>query len=111
MIGCLTAFGWTRTPFYSRGGNVHECHHCVGVEQADTVESLRRSADACRQLMDMAVRRNGTYYLTYHRYARSEQVLACYPNFPEFLRLKKKYDPSERFLSDWYLHYKTMIRM
>ena len=37
----------------------------------------------------MAVKRNGTYYLTYHRYARREQVLACYPNFAEFLKLKK----------------------
>jgi hypothetical protein len=36
-------------------------------------------------------------------------VLACYPNFKEFLSLKMKYDPQERFQSDWYTHYKKMF--
>jgi len=36
-------------------------------------------------------------------------VMACYPNFVEFLKLKKKYDPSGRFQSDWYRHYQTMF--
>jgi protein-S-isoprenylcysteine O-methyltransferase len=26
-----------------------------------------------------------------------------------FLRLKKRYDPEERFQSDWYRHYRTMF--
>ena len=71
---------------------------------------MAHSADAFRRLIDMAARRNGTYYLTYHRYARREQVLACYPQFPQFLQLKRKYDPSERFQSDWYRHYKTIFK-
>ena len=29
--------------------------------------------------------------------------------FAEFLRLKKRYDPEERFQSDWYRHYRTMF--
>jgi hypothetical protein len=33
-------------------------------------------------------------------------VKACYPQFPEFLRLKRAYDPKERFQSDWYRHYR-----
>ncbi len=28
----------------------------------------------------------GSFFLTYHRYATREQVLACYPQFVEFLR-------------------------
>jgi hypothetical protein len=47
------------------------------------------------------------YYLTYHRYATRNQVESCYPQFAEFLRLKKKYDPEERFQSDWYTHYRA----
>jgi hypothetical protein len=27
----------------------------------------------------------------------------------EFLRLKKKYDPQERFQSDWYRHHREMF--
>jgi FAD/FMN-containing dehydrogenase len=72
-------------------------------------EGLQRSAEAFRRLIDMAVRREGTYYLTYHRYATRKQVEACYPQFGEFLRLKRKYDPEERFHSDWYRHYRTMF--
>jgi hypothetical protein len=36
------------------------------------------------------------------------QVDACFPQFQEFLKLKRKYDPSELFQSDWYRHYKKM---
>jgi hypothetical protein len=50
-----------------------------------------------------------TYYLTYHRDATRKQIESCYPQFAEFLRLKKKYDPEERFQSDWYRHYRTMF--
>ena len=48
-------------------------------------------------------------YLTYHRWATRKQVETCYPQFVDFLRLKKKYDPRERFQSDWYRHYQTMF--
>jgi FAD/FMN-containing dehydrogenase len=91
---------WARQSYACTIFNLHTEH---------TREAQHRSAEAFRRLIDMAIRRNGTYYLTYHRYARREQVLACYPNFPEFLRLKRKYDPGERFQSDWYRHYKTMF--
>ena len=57
----------------------------------------------------MAARRGGTYYLTYHRYASQKQVRDCYPQFAEFFQLKRKYDPEERFQSDWYRHYRTMF--
>jgi FAD/FMN-containing dehydrogenase len=62
-----------------------------------------------RRLIEMAARRGGTYYLTYHRYASRKQIETCYPEFAEFLRLKRKYDPDERFQSDWYRHYKSMF--
>ncbi|MBS1804777.1 MAG: FAD-binding oxidoreductase [Acidobacteria bacterium] len=80
--------------------NLHTVH---------TPEGIEHSAEAFRRLIDMAVRRNGTYYLTYHRFARRDQVLACYPNFEKFLELKRKYDPTELFQSDWYRHYREMF--
>ncbi len=80
--------------------NLHADHDAV---------SLARSADLFRGLIDLALERGGSYYLTYHRYATREQVLAAYPQFPEFLRLKLAYDPGERFQSDWYRHYKGLL--
>ncbi len=36
-------------------------------------------------------------------------VETCYPQFTEFLRLKRKYDPHKRFQSEWYRHYRGMF--
>jgi FAD/FMN-containing dehydrogenase len=68
-----------------------------------------RTADAFRTLIDLALASGGSYYLTYHRYARRDQVLAAYPQFPEFLAAKRRLDPDERFQSDWYRHHRAMF--
>ena len=60
-------------------------------------------------IIDDALELDGSYYLTYHRWARKDQVLRAYPQFPEFLKLKLRYDPEERFQSEWYRHYKNMF--
>jgi FAD/FMN-containing dehydrogenase len=91
---------WAKQPYACTIFNLHTVH---------SPEGLKRSADAFRRLIDMAARRGGSYYLTYHRYATRDQVVACYPGFAQFLRLKRKYDPEERFQSDWYRHYRTMF--
>src|SRR6201982_1284318 len=66
---------------------------------------IEASARSFRGLIDLAIARGGSYYLTYHKFARPEQVTACYPQFKEFLELKRKYDPAQRFQSDWYRYY------
>lgn len=91
---------WAKQSYACTIFNLHTVH---------SPEGLQRSAETFRRLIDMAVRRGGTYYLTYHRYANRKQVESCYPQFAEFLKLKKKYDPEERFQSDWYRHYKPMF--
>jgi FAD/FMN-containing dehydrogenase len=60
-------------------------------------------------LIDRAIEHGGSYYLTYHAWATRVQVESCYPQFKEFLRLKRRYDPSETFQSDWYKHYRMMF--
>ena len=95
-----TFLPWAKQPYACTIFNLHTVH---------SPEGLNRSAEAFRRLIDMAVRRGGTYYLTYHRYATRGQVESCYPQFVDFLKLKRKYDPDERFQSDWYRHYKTMF--
>jgi FAD/FMN-containing dehydrogenase len=88
---------WAKEPYAGVIFNLHTEHTPAGEQH---------SADAFRRLIDMGSRRGGSFYLTYHRYATREQVERCYPQFREFLRLKRLYDPAERFESDWYRHYK-----
>jgi FAD/FMN-containing dehydrogenase len=91
---------WAKQPYACTIFNLHTVH---------SSEGLNRSADAFRRLIAMAAHRGGTYYLTYHRYATRAQIETCYPEFAQFLRLKKQYDPEERFQSDWYRHYRTVF--
>ncbi len=91
---------WAREPWACVIFNVHTVH---------TPEGLARAAAAFRRLIDHGLRYGGSYFLTYHRWATRQQVEACYPQFVEFLRLKRRYDPEERFQSDWYRFYRTMF--
>lgn len=93
---------WAKQSYACTIFNLHTVH---------SLEGLQRSAGAFRRLIAMAAKRGGTYYLTYHRYATREQVETCYPQFSEFLKLKRKYDPDERFQSDWYRHYRNMFQV
>jgi len=74
-----------------------------------TPVGIEASARSFRGLIDLAIARRGSYYLTYHKFAKTEQVTACYPQFKEFLELKKKFDPTEGFQSDWYRHHREVF--
>src|SRR5213594_4142562 len=74
-----------------------------------TPAGIESSARSFRGLIGLAIPRSGSYYLTYHKFAKPEQVVACYPQFKQFLNLKRKYDPTERFQSDWYRHYRRVF--
>jgi FAD/FMN-containing dehydrogenase len=91
---------WAREPYACVVFNLHVEHSAAGIGKAQ--------ADF-RRLIARAVERGGSYYLTYHRWATRAQVESCYPQLPEFLRLKRRYDPAETFRSDWYRHYREMF--
>ncbi len=74
-----------------------------------TPSGIETSARSFRGLIDLAIARGGSYYLTYHKFAKPKQLIACYPQFKQFLELKRKYDPAERFQSDWYRHYRNLF--
>jgi FAD/FMN-containing dehydrogenase len=71
---------------------------------------IARAREDFLRLIDRGLSYGGSYFLTYHRWARREQVLAGYPEIVEFLRFKRRFDPEERFQSDWYRHYRDMFR-
>jgi FAD/FMN-containing dehydrogenase len=91
---------WAKEPYACIIFNLLTLHTPAGIEA---------SARSFRGLIDLAIARGGSYYLTYHKFAKPEQVVACYPQFKQFLDLKKKYDPAERFQSDWYRYYRSVF--
>jgi len=90
---------WARKPYACVIFNLHVEHNSSG-----TI----RAGDQFRRLIDVGIKHGGSYYPTYNRYALRRQVDYCFPQFMQFLRLKKKYDPQELFQSDWYRHYMRM---
>jgi FAD/FMN-containing dehydrogenase len=95
-----TVLAWAREPWACVVLNLHVVHTSAGIA---------RAAAAFRRLIDMALARGGTYYLTYHRWATRAQIEAGHPRFAEFLRAKRAYDPEERFQSEWYRHHRAML--
>ena len=95
-----TFLAWAREPWACVIFNLCTIH---------TAEGITRSAEAFRRLIDLAMERGGSYYLTYHRWATRRQVETCYPQFRQFLERKRLHDPEERFQSDWYRHYRAMF--
>jgi FAD/FMN-containing dehydrogenase len=91
---------WAKEDYAATVFNFHVVHTAEGIEKAK---------NDFRMIIDRALEHGGSYFLTYHRWARKDQVLKAYPQMREFLRLKKRYDPQERFQSDWYRHYKEMF--
>jgi FAD/FMN-containing dehydrogenase len=87
---------WAREPWACVIFNLHTDH---------TPEGIERSAAAFRRLIDRAVEFGGSYFLTYHRWARRDQVESCYPQFRDFLERKRARDADDVFQSDWYRHY------
>ncbi len=90
------------------GGQDYACI-VFNLHTPHTPDGVARSSTAFRRLIDLVIERGGSYYLTYHRWADAEQVLACYPQLPGFLALKRHYDPDELFSSDWYQHHVSLL--
>ncbi len=91
---------WARKPYACVIFNLHVVH---------TPQGIRAAADAFRRLIDIGIRHGGSYFPTYHRYATRGQVQTCYPQFAEFLQLKRKHDPAGVFQSNWHRHYQAMF--
>ncbi|HEV2986753.1 MAG TPA: FAD-dependent oxidoreductase [Vicinamibacterales bacterium] len=95
-----TFLAWARDRYACVIFNLHIEH---------TSKAIEAAAEAFRDLIDLGIAHGGSYYLTYHRWARRDQVERCYPQMGEFLALKRRHDPDEVFQSTWYRHYRAMF--
>jgi FAD/FMN-containing dehydrogenase len=74
----------------------------INLHVEHTTHRIAHAASAFRRLIDLALERGGSFYLTYHRFATRQQLLGAYPQLPEFLERKLAWDPSGLLQSDWY---------
>ena len=91
-----TFLNWARQPYACIVFNLHFEHSESGVAKV---------ADDLRCLIDLAAERDGSYFLTYNRFATAKQLARCYPQFDDFLAHKERYDPDGVFSSDWHRAY------
>lgn len=88
-----TVLAWARESWACVIFNLHVDH---------VPEAVDKAKHAFRSLIDLALALGGTYYLTYHRFASRDQLLACHPRIGEFAAAKLAYDPAGKFWSDWW---------
>ncbi|CAN5424570.1 FAD-binding oxidoreductase [soil metagenome] len=88
-----TFLAWATQPWACIIFNLHVDHDHA---------SLQAISNVFRKLFQLTIQFGGKYYLTYNKFAASNQLQSCYPRISEFINLKRKYDPSFRFNSDWF---------
>jgi FAD/FMN-containing dehydrogenase len=97
-----SVLAWAREPWACVVVNLHVEH---------TPTEIDNAASAFRRLIDLALERGGSFYLTYHRWATRRQLLTAYPQLPTFLDAKLEHDPGELFQSDWYRWLRSTIEL
>jgi decaprenylphospho-beta-D-ribofuranose 2-oxidase len=75
------------------------------INQGTSEESIETTGRVIRNMIDVALKHDGTYYLPYYHYPTKDQLKEAYPRAEEFFEMKEKYDPDERFMNLFYEEY------
>lgn len=95
-----TRLRWARQSWACVVLNVHVRHDAAGRQQA---------RGHMQRLIDRALRFGGSFYLTYHQYARPDQLRAAYPEIDQVLAQKRACDPNGVLASDGYRAISTSL--
>ena len=95
-----SVLAWAQARYACVIFNIHIEHEPTRIDAA---------AEAFRDLIDLGLAHGGRYYLTYHRWARRDQVERAYPQMRAFLARKRMYDPEGRFESTWHRHHVALL--
>ena len=93
-----TLLAWARTEVFA---------FVIYYKQGTSDAAREEVALWTRELIDAALDLSGSFYLPYQLQATQEQFLRAYPRAAEFLALKRRLDPTNKFrneLLDKYLH-------
>jgi FAD/FMN-containing dehydrogenase len=78
------------------------------INQRADAEGTRRMRALTRDMIDLALKHGGRFFLPYQLHFTTAQLRASYPELPVFLRAKLAYDPGELFTSTFYRAVKAM---
>lgn len=67
--------------------------------------SVKATGRTTRAIMKAALQHGGTNYLTYQLFPTRQQVERAYPRLPAVFAAKKRWDPQELFMNEFYAHY------
>ena len=70
-----------------------------------SAKGQEKMGNGIRQIIDEAIRHNGSYYLPYIAYPTKEQFQAAYDNYLLFFEKKAEYDPDGLFMNYFYEQY------
>lgn len=76
------------------------------INQGIAEKEIDKTGKIVREIIDLALELDGSYYLPYYLYPTKEQMRKAYPLTDEFFKRKKQYDPKERFVSEFYEEYR-----
>ncbi|MFB7639292.1 FAD-dependent oxidoreductase [Peribacillus butanolivorans] len=75
------------------------------INQGTDKESKENTGRIIRNMIDVTLDHNGSYYLPYYGYPTKTQLYEAYPRTEDFFQLKKKHDPNNRFMNLFYEEY------
>lgn len=76
--------------------------------QKYSIEDAEILQKTTTDLIDVATKLGGSYYLPYQLFYSPEQLRAAYPNTDDFFTTKRLYDPQELFTNTFYEKYGRM---
>lgn len=86
------------------------CAVTLTLEDPPALGGCVRSTQLRREIIDLAIAHEGSFPIARTRDATRVQVEACYPAINRFLAEKRRYDPAERLVNEWYLHHRSLLR-
>ncbi|MCA1053615.1 FAD-binding oxidoreductase [Rossellomorea aquimaris] len=75
------------------------------INQGLSEKEISETGETVRGMIDITLKHGGSYYLPYYQYPTKEQMRAAYPNSDDFFDMKRKLDPKERFINQFYEEY------
>ena len=68
-----------------------------------------RATQLRREIIDTAIAHGGSFAIASTPEATRAQVEACYPEIRQVLAEKRRLDPSERIVNEWYRHHRSLL--